>query len=266
MSAVLLDTPSPGIARLRLNRPEARNAIDAELRIQLLQALQDVEADEGIRALILAGAGEVFCAGGDLPTLVGITAEAASARMAHGHAVVTRLWRFPKPVVAAVKGFAVGAGAGVALMADHVVLARDGFLSFPFLKLGLVPDWGLPAVVPWRCGHAVAARAFREASKIPAAQALAWNLVDELAEPELVMASALETATAMADLPGGAFARMKHMLRPDISTLLAEEAVAQVSCVMGAEFQEGYAAFRERRAPRFGRIGVSGSAEPGPAA
>ena len=260
MTVLLIDSPAPGVRRLLLNRPEARNAIDAELRAALAAALADAEADAGVRALLIGGAGGMFCAGGDLPSLAGLAPEAAAARMAEGHEIVKRLWAFPKPVVAAVERFAVGAGAGLALLADRVVMGEDAILGFPFLKLGLVPDWGLMATLPWRAGPVLASRLFGDAANLKGSDALASGVVDAAVAVEEVMPRALALADAMVALPAAAFCRTKKVLRSaDLESILAAELGAQVACLTGPEFAEGYAAFRDRRAPDFTGPAAAGS-------
>ncbi len=141
MTELLIDHPAPGITRLLINRPEARNAINAAVRQALYAALIAARDDPAIRAVIIGGAGGFFSAGGDLPSMVGIAPEAALARMQDGHRIVALLWTFPKPVIAAVERAAVGAAAGIAMLADRIVIGKTATLLFPFLRLGLVPDW-----------------------------------------------------------------------------------------------------------------------------
>lgn len=250
MEPLLIDNPRPGLRRLRLNRPAARNAIDADLRAALRMAVTEAGADPAVRALLIAGTGGIFCAGGDLASLVGIDHAAALARMRDGHALVDQLWHFPKPVVAAVERYAIGAGAGLALLADRVVMGEDAVLGFPFLKLGLVPDWGLMETLPRRAGPPLAARLFLEGANLKAADALATGVADAVAPAGGVTEAALDMAEALAALPPAAFSRLKACLRSSAPDLEAE-AHAQADCLTGPEFAEGYAALKEKRAARF---------------
>lgn len=252
LSPVLTDSPSPAVFRILLNRPEARNAIDASVRAALADALTQAQEDPQVRAVLLGGAGGMFCAGGDLPSMVGLSAEAARRRLAEGHAIVSRLWRFPKPIVVALERFAVGAGAGLALLADHVVMGKDAVVGLPFVKLGLVPDWGLMMTLPWRVGNPAARRLFLESAIVSAQDALALDIVDEAVDAASVMQHALAQAERLARHPAQTFGRMKVCLRcTDIEAALEAERNAQVACLTGAEFVEGYAAFREKRQPVF---------------
>jgi 2-(1,2-epoxy-1,2-dihydrophenyl)acetyl-CoA isomerase len=254
MTELLIDQPAPYVRRFLFNRPAARNAINAALREALHAALLAARDDETVRAVIIGGAGGFFSAGGDLPSMVGISAEAALARMEDGHKIVSLLWEFPKPVIAAVERAAVGAAAGVALLADRIIIGRTASLILPFLRLGLVPDWGLVQTVSRRAGIAVAEAMFLNGQPIDAETALAHHLADVIAADDAVMDRAIAQAEQLAALPAHAFARLKALLRQGSGAdplNLAQEAQAQTACLTGAEFVEGYAAFREKRAPKF---------------
>ena len=249
---IRIDEPRPGVRRILIDRPEARNAIDGETRAALIGAVADARGDEAARALLLGGANGLFSAGGDLPSLVGLERAAALARLQHGHELVTALWEFPKPAVVAVERFAVGAAAGLALLADEIIVGRSAQFTFPFLRLGLVPDWGLMGSLKLRVGWAQAIRLLRDSAAVKGERALAVGLADRLVEDEAVMAEAIAAAEALAKLPSEAFATMKRLIRGDAATLrLAEEAAAQAERIVSDEFAEGYAAFREKREPRF---------------
>jgi 2-(1,2-epoxy-1,2-dihydrophenyl)acetyl-CoA isomerase len=252
MQSLLIDTPVPNVRSIFLNRPHARNAIDATIRRLLLEALDSADADEDVRVVLLGGVDGMFCAGGDLQSMSGLGAAAARQRIQEGGAIVNRLWRYPKPVVVALQRFAVGAGAGLALLADDVVMGEDAIISFPFLKLGLVADWGLMKTLPWRVGNVTACRLLSSAAVVAAKEALHLGLVSRAVAADTVIEHAIATSAALAKLPSRAFARMKAGLRSDdISAILEAECEAQVACLAGDEFAEGYAALREKRIPDF---------------
>jgi len=254
MDVLLIDEPGPHIRRLRINRPEALNAINQEVRDALFAALLEARDDLQVRTVLLGGTGEVFSAGGDLPSMVGISEAAALARMHDGQRIVSLLWTYPKPVVAAVERVAAGAGAGIALLSDRVIIGHKASLLFPFLRLGLLPDWGLMQTVIRRAGLSHAARIFMDNASVLGAEAAAIGLADQVVDDAEVMSQSLAAAARLAALPMAAFARMKFALRdaaqPDPLNL-AYEAKAQAACLIGPDFVEGYAAFREKRKPRF---------------
>jgi 2-(1,2-epoxy-1,2-dihydrophenyl)acetyl-CoA isomerase len=250
--SVQVDRPAPGVARIRIDRPEARNAIDAGVRAGLKAALAGARGDAEVRSLVIGGAGGMFSAGGDLPSLVRLDEAAAYQRLCDGHEVVAMLWSFPKPVVAAVERFAIGAGAGLALLADRVIMGESARFGFPFARLGLVPDWGLSATLPRRIGAEPAARLFAEAAMVGAAQALDLGIADQVAADGAVMTDALDCAAQLAKTAPEAFAKTKLRLRGDVAALqLEREARDQAACLASAAFAEGYAAFRDKREPKF---------------
>ena len=154
-SVLTIDRPAEGIARIGLNRPEKRNALDPELRLALIDGIEAVLEDSSVRAVILAGNGGHFCAGGDIASMEGLDAAAGRARMKSNHRMVRLIADAEKPVVAAIEGYAVGAGAGIALLADTVVIAETGAIGFPFFKVGLIPDYAILHTLPRRraAGH-----------------------------------------------------------------------------------------------------------------
>jgi enoyl-CoA hydratase/carnithine racemase len=144
------------IATITLNRPDARNAIDLTMRQELVAALDEVEADEAVRAVILTGAGGHFCAGGDVKSMRArrSTAVEGRARVQLLNRMVLRLVDFPRPTLAMVDGYAVGAGTNLALCCDIVVASERARFGELFNKIGLVPDgggtWLLSRLVGWR--------------------------------------------------------------------------------------------------------------------
>lgn len=253
MSTILRDEPAPGVCRLLLNRPEARNAINVEMRRELGQQMRQAIGDPAVRAILIAGAGGVFSAGGDLPSMAGISPSAARERMELLASVTEIIWHAPKPVVAAVERYAVGGCAGLAMLADWAILGEAAYLSFPFLNLGLVPDFGVMATLPLRAGFAAANRMLLERATLHGPAALAAGLVEEVAPDATVMECGIAKATELARLPPQAFARLKARLRPKGSLDQPYEVEAQIKCLTGSEFPEGLAAFKEKRAPDFRR-------------
>ena len=251
-----IDRPEEGIARIGLNRPEKRNALDPELRLALIDGIEAVLEDSSIRAVILAGNGGHFCAGGDIASMEGLDAAAGRARMKSNHRMVRLIAEAEKPVVAAVEGYAVGAGAGIALLADTVVLAETGAIGFPFFKVGLIPDYAILHTLPRRVGAARARQILLYARMMRGADAVEAGLADELAPEGGAEAVALERALELAAMPALAFALAKRQigLAPvSLEAALEMEALGQASNFTTADFAEGRAAFREKRAPDFRR-------------
>ncbi len=255
-AVLTIERPETGIVRIGLNRPEKRNALDPELRLALIEALAQAATDETVHAIMLAGNGGHFCAGGDIASMSGLDPRSGRARMKSNHRMVRLIADSEKPVVAAVEGYAVGAGAGLALLADTVVLAETGAIGFPFFKVGLVPDYGILFSLPRRVGQARARQILLYARMLRGRDALEAGLADEIAPEGGSEALALERARELAAMPAYAFALCKRQigLAPvSLDAALEMEALAQASCFATEDFSEGKAAFAEKRAPDFRR-------------
>lgn len=251
---VLVDRPAPHVARLLINRPDKRNAIDFDVREQLTQRLTELLGDRTTRALVIGGVGGVFSAGGDVPSMRGLTEAQARERMQHIHVLCRLVAGARFPVVSAMEGIAAGAVVGLALLGDVIVGGPGTRVMFPFLRLGLVPDWGQMLTLPRRVGIGAARRVLTGGKTVDGEEAHRLGLLDALVPDEQVMDTAVLKASELARLPREAFSRMKLRLNEASGSLaeeLAREERDQAVCLLGDEFKEGYAAFSEKRAPNF---------------
>jgi enoyl-CoA hydratase/carnithine racemase len=259
--AVLVDRPAPHVARLLINRPDKRNAIDLAVRQALTNEIENLLGDTSVRALVFGGVGGVFSAGGDLPSMIGITQEQARERMEHVAKLCRLVANAHVPVVTVVEGFGAGAAVGLALLGDYIVVAEHSKILFPFLKLGLVPDWGQMLTLPRRVGQAKARQILTSGTPLSGEQSLAAGLADEMAADADAMAVGVAKASEWAKLPADAFARFKARLNHPSASLddeLVREVNDQSVCLLGPEFREGFAAFSEKRTANFLAIpGVS---------
>lgn len=254
MLFVTIDTPAEGVARIGLNRPEKRNAINPELRHALIEAFTAARDDADIHAIIIAGNGGHFCAGGDIDSMAGVTVQSARARMKSNHRMVRLMAESEKPIIAAVEGFAVGAGAGIAMLTDTVVMTEETTIGFPFFRIGLVPDYGLLYTLPRRVGVAKARQIMLYARMLKGEDAFNAGLADEMVGVGEAEARALELAVELAAMPPMAFAIAKRQLGlfpADLDSALEMEAMAQAVCMTSSEFTEGAGAFKEKRKPNF---------------
>jgi 2-(1,2-epoxy-1,2-dihydrophenyl)acetyl-CoA isomerase len=254
---VLIDEPAPRVMRLRIHRPEKRNAIDFDVREQLWAALaQAAVSPRHCRAVVIGGSGEHFSAGGDLPSMAGLAEADARTRMRHIARLCRQISAMEVPVVTAMQGFSAGACVGLALLGDHIVVGASTRILFPFMRLGLVPDWGLLYTLPQRVGAPAARRLLTSTDVLPGARALELGLADELTDDAEVMAAAVRRAALLAALPAMAFARFKRRLTLRSRTLeeeLEREENDQSELLLGEDFREGYAAFLDKREPNFAR-------------
>ncbi len=239
---------------LTLNRPATRNAIDLELRVVLAEAIEGAMAEETVRVIVLTGAGGTFCSGGDISTMARQGAQASRTRAQAVQRVVRAIWTGPKPVLAAVEGYAVGAGAALALACDRVVAAADATFATAFTGVGIAGDMGIFASLPARAGVGVARQLMLLPRRLTGAEALQLGLADAVAEPGRALAGALQDADAIAAGPPLALAGIKAMLArwpADPREILEQEVDWQATLMDTDDFAEGIAAFRERRKPVF---------------
>jgi len=254
-STILLEHHD-GIATLTLNRPEARNAIDLVMREELAAALDQIEADSRTRAVILTGAGGHFCAGGDVKTMrKGHTAPEGRARLLRLNRVVLRLFHFPRPVVAMVDGFAVGAGCNLALGCDLIVASDRARFGEVFVKVALVPDGGGTWLLPRLVGLAKAKEMVFSGDIIGAEEALRIGLVTRVVPADRLEAETRGLVERIAAGPPGAIAQAKALLNrsaaEDLAGALDLEAYAQSNAITMEDHAEGVRAFLEKRPPKF---------------
>ena len=244
-----------GIAHICFNRPEAFNAIDLSLAREFHAACRDVAADRQLRALVLSGKGRAFMAGGDLASMADDPAGVCAAVVAEMHAAIALLAQLDAPVIAAVQGLVAGGGLGVALCADLVVAADNARFNVASLLIGASPDCGLSWQLPRRIGQGRALELALLCEPVAADQALAMGLVNRVVPGEQLVEQAEALARRLAAGPALAVARTKRLLRAamdhDLPTQLQAEADSMAACAASADFAEGLAALRDKRAPRF---------------
>jgi 2-(1,2-epoxy-1,2-dihydrophenyl)acetyl-CoA isomerase len=244
------------VAIITLNRPEALNAFVTELRNDLKAALQQAAADDSVRAVVLTGAGRGFSAGADLKNEPMTSGAAVERQLTEEYGAALRaIAQMPKPVIAAVNGFATGIGGSFALICDLVVMGESAFFQVPFARIGLVPDGGMTWLLSERVGHRIAFEIAISGDRVPAARCLELGLVNRVVPDDRVVAVAVEWAAQLADAAPIALSYMKQLLRsaPDMGyeQTLRAEARLQAPCIDSQDFLEGVKAFREKREPRF---------------
>ncbi len=244
-----------GVVVLTIDRPEARNALSPEIRSRFAEHLETMGEDETVRAVVITGAGGHFCAGGDVKTMGSREPSAMEERLAEMARVAEMAITFPKPVVAAVRGHAAGAGASIACLADVVVAGDSAKFTVSFLDIGLVPDWGLTYTLPRRVGRAAARRLALTRERVDADEAHRLGIADTRAPDGEVMAVALERARTLAASAPGGYATLKALMedREALRAALRAEARTQIERFRTWEHREGVAAFREKRMPDYVR-------------
>nr|WP_231117700.1 enoyl-CoA hydratase-related protein [Mycobacterium intracellulare] len=237
------------VLRIRLDRPEKLNAVDAPLLDELSARLGDAAADPAVRAVLLSGAGRAFCSGGDLTG--GETEGAAHA----ANRVVRAVTSLPKPVVAGVHGGAVGFGCALALACDLVVAAPSAYFQLAFSRVGLMPDGGTSALLPGLVGRARAARMAMTAERVSAATAFEWGMIAHVTSVDDYESVLEDVLQSVACGPTVSFGWTKRALAAatlgELEPVQAIEAEGQLALIDTADFREGVRAFRERRNPDF---------------
>ena len=245
------------VATLTLNRPGARNALDLVMRQEMLAALDEVEADDSGRVLILTGAGEHFCAGGDVKSMRERRQTAAEGRrrVQMLNTMVQRLVDFPRPTIAMVDGYAVGAGTNLALCCDLVIASDRAKFGELFNKIGLAPDGGGTWFLPRLVGLARAKELIFTGDVFDAAEAARIGLVNRVVPVAELRAVTRALAEKIAVGPPAVQRMAKHMLNraatSDLPAALDLEAYSQGLAIAGDDHQEGLAAFFDKRAPKF---------------
>ena len=252
----LLVTRENGVTRITFNTPERRNAVDPEM-VEYLQHLVFETARDNTRVLILAGAGDAFCAGADVKGMLsrGRSFDVTEHLRRHTNPTLVALREMPKPVIAAVHGPAVGIGCNYAMAADLRIATTAARFGQVFSKIGLIPDGGSTYMLPRLVGYPKAFELMVTGDLVDAEQALALGMVHQVVAPDQLDAVVREWAARLAAGPALAIAGIKRALIYGETHTLAEsldyEAVTQGECARSDDFREGITAFVEKRRPVF---------------
>ena len=251
---VLREVVEPGIVRLTFNRPAKMNALSTPLVRQFERELDRIAADPAVRVVVLTGAGErAFVAGADIAEYQGRKTAAFVAYQRESRRVFDKLEALPKPVIAAVRGYALGGGFEIALCCDVIVCAKGARLGLPEGLLGLSPGGGGTQRLTRAVGKYAASDIMLAARRITGERALELGLAAECVQDEQVMEIALERARAMLKLAPLAQAEMKALIRqgPDaaLPAGLGFEQATLYHLYETDDAQEGIDAFLDKREP-----------------
>ena len=259
----LLIQQDGAVRTLTLNRPAALNALTASLLSQLRLALNEAAQDAAVRCVVLTGAGRAFSSGQDLSDpLVNPQLEPGEAPKDLGHLLdgyyiplALRLRSMPVPVIAAVNGVAAGAGANLALGCDLVLAGQSASFIQAFSKIGLIPDCGGTWLLPRLVGRARALQLALLGEKLPAAEAQAMGLIYRCVADDELASNAQALAQRISQMPVRAMAQTRQAFDQagllDFEPALKPEAALQSQLGFADDYQEGAAAFLQKRAPKF---------------
>lgn len=251
--SVLIDHPAEGVARLRLNRPAVNNALSLELQALLARYFSELADDASVRCILLTGGEQVFAAGGDISSMAGVGPIEILQR--HTERVWAPIQHCPKPVIAAVCGYAYGGGCELAMHADIIIAGRSARFSQPEIRIGIMPGIGGTQRLVRAVGKAKAMQMALTGRPISAEEACIAGLVSEVVADEQVQEHALEQARLIAAMPPLAAEQIKEVILAGMDASLeaglALERKANALLFASRDQKEGMQAFLDKRRPAF---------------
>lgn len=246
------------VAHITLNRPEAANSINREMAIDLMHAAMHCSEDPVIRALVITGAGRIFCSGGDLKEFAAQGEHLPyhlKEETTYLHAAISQLTRMDPPVVAAVNGSAAGAGMSLACACDIVVAAESTRFTMAYTRAGLTPDGSSTYFLPRIVGLKRALELTLTNRILSAQEALEWGIVTRVVPDAELLAQAHTIAAQLAAGPTKALGASKRLLHngwtETLETQMKQESQTIAAMARTADASEGITAFLEKRAARF---------------
>lgn len=245
-----------GIVEIVLNRPEALNALNDKLTQDLKEAFSLCE-NEAVKVVVLSANGKGFSSGGDIKMMAELdkNPKALTSLLDNLHSVIIQMRNLDKPIIAAINGFAFGAGFSLALACDFRVASKKSSFSCAFVNIGLIPDSGASFFLTKLLGVTKATELMMLGNTINAEQANDLGLLNYLVEPEEVAVVAKKLASELSKKPSTSIARIKKLVNKaiiaDLPDQLHLEAMFQGEAAKTANFREGITAFLEKRLPNF---------------
>jgi 2-(1,2-epoxy-1,2-dihydrophenyl)acetyl-CoA isomerase len=254
---ILVDI-TESVMKITLNRPEVLNSFHLEMAQELHQALDQARAEKSVRAVLLTGAGRGFCAGQDLSAVpmegAGKLDLGIIVRQTY-NPVIQAIRKLDIPVICAVNGVAAGAGANLAIACDIVIAAENASFIQSFTKIGLIPDTAGTFFLPRAIGLPMATALMMTGEKITATRAAELGMIYRVVPNDQLAAESMKLATTLAQMPTKGLALTKRALNAsminDLDAQLDTEEQLQREAGRTHDFDEGVAAFKEKRAPVF---------------
>jgi 2-(1,2-epoxy-1,2-dihydrophenyl)acetyl-CoA isomerase len=250
-----------GLATIMLNRPDAYNAIDIAMGDRLLEALIRCDEDPSVRAVMITGNGQAFCAGGDIRGMMeraktdGDAGQFLKTLTVRLHGVISTMVRMPKPVLTAVNGAAAGAGLSLAIAGDIVLAAENARFTVAYTSIGLAPDGSSTYFLPRLIGPKRALELMFSNRAVPADEAKSLGIVNEVYKSSDFRELAKAYAVKLSNGPTLAFGCAKKLVtlsgECSIETQMEHERRAIAACGRTADFKEGADAFFSKRTPKF---------------
>ena len=248
---------SDAVARITLNRPTVANALNGQMSRDLFDVSNRCDEDPGIRAVVLTGAGSLFCGGGDLQEFDGSDDLASTIKrtVSYLHGAISRFARMDAPIIGAINGTAGGAGMSFVCMCDMAIAAESAKFTMAYTGGGLTPDGSSTYYLPRLIGLRRALDLTLTNRRLTATEALEWGLINQICPDDQVLDKATQLATRLAAGPTLAYGTSKRLLRlsmtESLETQMENEARAIANSTRTEDAKEGIAAFLEKRAPQF---------------
>ena len=243
------------IATVRLNRPDALNALSEPMKDELGTHFAELARDKSVRAVVLCATGRAFCASGDVTTMGNFTVASAQDRLKRAHRMIINLAAIEKPVIASVRGAVAGIGWSMAMACDQIVASESAYFSQVFKNIGLAPDGGAIYFLTQNLGLHRAKELVLSGKRVTAAEARELGLVARVVPDERLEAETQALAEELASGPTMAFGfgkkLFKQMFMPTLETFLDAEAWAQGNALLTEDHKEGVRAFLAKRKPLF---------------
>ncbi|WP_394139151.1 enoyl-CoA hydratase/isomerase family protein [Cytobacillus oceanisediminis] len=251
----ILEEKQGNIYIIRLNKPEVRNALIMDMRLELLHALEKAELDDEIKCIILTGHDKAFSAGGDLSALKDLKPLEGRKRLQKSFPLLMKILEIEKPIIAAVNGAAAGAGFSLTLLCDLIIASEEAFFVQSFVNVGLIPDFAAIHFLPLLIGPHRARELMFLGERITAFEAERLGIVNRVVPGEILLQETIHIAEKLTRKSGISIGITKKImnqhLHKDLKLLLELEAQGQDICFQTADFKEGVKAFFDKRDPNF---------------
>lgn len=243
------------VATLTFNRPHVHNALNTETIDATLAAIEDLQCDREVKAVVITGAGHAFIAGADISEMLRKTQPQARRYAALGHSLIRTIASLDKPVIAAINGHCFGGGMEVALACDFRIASDKAEFGLPEALLGIIPGWGATQRAARLLGTAITKELIFTGASMDASRALKTGLINHIVPHDTLIAFTMELAMKICRQSRNALSRAKKVINDGVDTTLPEacqlEIDAFVACFETEDQKEGMSAFLEKRKPDF---------------
>ncbi len=243
------------VLSLTLNRPESLNAFSPDMILGLTDTIRQAQDDVDVQVIVLSGAGRSFSAGGDVKTMGQTGGVQVYEHIGRLNELIVTMKNTEKPIIAAVHGFAAGAGFNLALACDIILAAENSKFALSFSQVGLISDGGGSYFLPRLVGPHLAKQFFFTAEPVPAERLYQLGVINYLVPLEKLQEETTKLALKLAHGPGKAFGKQKKLVdqafTASLEEILEQERLNQILMVQTEDHKEGIAAFKEKRKPAF---------------